>query len=157
MTASADPRRWRALAVLLMGQFASLLDLSVTNVALPSIGRSTGAGASELQWVITGYVLAFGLVPVIGGRLGDGRGRRRMFVVSMLGFVVASALVGLAPTPEVLIAARVVQGIFGGMIGPQVSGYIQNAFPPLERGGPSGGSASPWARVPRWGRWWRAC
>ncbi|KTS02455.1 MFS transporter [Microbacterium testaceum] len=134
MAPPVDPRRWRALGVLLMGQFSSLLDLSVTNVALPSIGRSTGAGPSELQWVITGYVLAFGLVPVIGGRLGDGRGRRRMFIVSMLGFVVASALVGLAPTPEVLIAARVVQGIFGGMIGPQVSGFIQNAFPPLERG-----------------------
>lgn len=117
-----------------MGQFASLLDLSVTNVALPSIGRATGADASELQWVVTGYVLAFGLVPVIGGRLGDGRGRRRMFIVAMLGFVVASAAVGLAPTAGVLIAARVVQGMFGGMIGPQVSGFIQNAFPPGERG-----------------------
>jgi EmrB/QacA subfamily drug resistance transporter len=119
---------------MLMGQFAALLDVSVTNVALPSIGRSTGAGASELQWMVTGYVLAFGLVPVIGGRLGDGRGRRRVFTIAVLGFVLASAAVGLAPTPEVLIAARVVQGLFGGMIGPQVSGFIQSVFPAGERG-----------------------
>ncbi|MFJ4038582.1 MFS transporter [Microbacterium sp. NPDC090007] len=134
MTSPPDPRRWRALSVMLMGQFAALLDVSVTNVALPSIGRSTGAGASELQWMVTGYVLAFGLVPVIGGRLGDGRGRRRVFTIAVLGFVVASAAVGLAPTPEILIAARVVQGLFGGMIGPQVSGFIQSVFPAGERG-----------------------
>ncbi|WP_295853554.1 MFS transporter, partial [uncultured Microbacterium sp.] len=132
MTASApapDPRRWRALSVMLMGQFAALLDVSVTNVALPSIGRSTGAGASELQWIVTGYVLAFALVPVIGGRLGDQRGRRRIFMIAVLGFVIASAAVGLAPNAGLLIAARVVQGLFGGMMGPQVSGFIQNAFP----------------------------
>ena len=137
MTASApapDPRRWRALSVMLMGQFAALLDVSVTNVALPSIGRSTGAGASELQWIVTGYVLAFALVPVIGGRLGDQRGRRRIFRIAVLGFVIASAAVGLAPNAGLLIAARVVQGLFGGMMGPQVSGFIQNAFPAWERG-----------------------
>ncbi|WP_295823865.1 MFS transporter [uncultured Microbacterium sp.] len=137
MTASApvpDPRRWRALSVMLMGQFAALLDVSVTNVALPSIGRSTGAGASELQWIVTGYVLAFALVPVIGGRLGDQHGRRRIFVIAVLGFVIASAAVGLAPNAGLLIAARVVQGLFGGMMGPQVSGFIQNAFPAWERG-----------------------
>lgn len=129
-----DPRRWRALSVMLMGQFVTLLDISVTNVALPSIGRSTGADASELQWIVTGYVLAFALVPVIGGRLGDGWGRRRVFTIAMLGFVAASAAVGLAPTAGLLIAARVVQGVFGGMMGPQVSGFIQNAFPTWDRG-----------------------
>jgi len=137
MTASApapDPRRWRALSVMLMGQFAALLDVSVTNVALPSIGRSTGAGASELQWIVTGYVLAFALVPVIGGRLGDQHGRRRLFTIAVLGFVIASAAVGFAPNAGLLIAARVVQGLFGGMMGPQVSGFIQNAFPAWERG-----------------------
>lgn len=119
---------------MLMGQFVTLLDISVTNVALPSIGRSTGADASELQWIVTGYVLAFALVPVIGGRLGDGWGRRRVFTIAMLGFVAASAAVGLAPTAGLLIAARVVQGVFGGMMGPQVSGFIQNAFPTWDRG-----------------------
>lgn len=129
-----DPRRWRALLVLLLGQFCALLDVSVTNVALPSIGRATGAAPSELQWIVTGYVLAFGLMPVIGGRLGDALGRRRLFVIGLAGFVVASAAVGLAPTPILLIVGRVIQGLFGGVLGPQVSGYIQNAFPRAERG-----------------------
>jgi EmrB/QacA subfamily drug resistance transporter len=137
--ADFDPRRWRALVVLLMGQFSALLDISVTNVALPSIGRSTGAMPSELQWIISGYVLAFGLMPVIGGRLGDDRGRRRMFMIGVIGFVIASAAVGLSPDPLFIIIARVVQGVFGGVIGPQISGYIQNAFPRSERGRAFGG------------------
>ena len=131
---SPDPRRWRALGVLLLGQFAALLDVSVTNVALPSIGRSTGSSPSELQWIVTGYVLAFGLMPIIGGRLGDIGGRRRIFIVGLVGFVLASAAVGLSPDPLFIIVARVVQGLFGGVLGPQVSGYIQNAFPRSERG-----------------------
>jgi EmrB/QacA subfamily drug resistance transporter len=129
-----DPRRWRALVVLLMGQFCALLDVSVTNVALPSIGRATGAGPAELQWVVSGYILAFALMPVIAGRLGDTRGRRRMFFIGVIGFIIASAAVGLSPSPLIMIAARVIQGLFGGLLGPQVSGYIQNAFPRSERG-----------------------
>jgi EmrB/QacA subfamily drug resistance transporter len=129
-----DPHRWRGLFVILLGQFCALLDVSITNVALPSIGRSLGAGSSELQWVVTGYVLAFALVPVIGGRLGDTRGRRRMFFIGLTGFVIASAAVGLSPVPLVMIFARVVQGFFGGLLGPQVSGYIQNTFAKSERG-----------------------
>ena len=129
-----DPRRWRGLFVLLLGQFCALLDVSVTNVALPSIGRATGAGPSELQWIVSGYILAFALMPVIAGRLGDTRGRRRMFFIGLTGFIIASAAVGLSPVPLVMIAARVIQGLFGGLLGPQVSGYIQNAFPRSERG-----------------------
>jgi EmrB/QacA subfamily drug resistance transporter len=131
---SADPRRSRALTVLLLGQFAALLDVSVTNVALPSIGRATGSSPSELQWIVTGYVLAFGLMPIIGGRLGDDRGRRRIFIIGLIGFVISSAAVGLSPDPLFMIIARVVQGLFGGVLGPQISGYIQNAFPREERG-----------------------
>jgi EmrB/QacA subfamily drug resistance transporter len=134
-----DPRRWRGLFVLLLGQFCALLDVSVTNVALPSIGRATGAGPSELQWVVSGYILAFALMPVIAGRLGDTRGRRRMFFIGLIGFILASATVGLSPSPLILIAARVIQGLFGGLLGPQVSGYIQNAFPKSERGRAFGG------------------
>ncbi|HEY1532200.1 MAG TPA: MFS transporter [Galbitalea sp.] len=134
-----DPRRWRGLFVLLLGQFCALLDVSVTNVALPSIGRATGAGPSELQWIVSGYILAFALMPVIAGRLGDTRGRRRIFFVGLAGFILASAAVGLSPVPLVMIAARVVQGLFGGLLGPQVSGYIQNAFPRSERGRAFGG------------------
>jgi EmrB/QacA subfamily drug resistance transporter len=133
-SASFDPHRWRSLTILLLGQFCAILDLSVTNVALPSIARATGAGPSELQWVISGYVLAFGLIPIIGGRLGDLRGRRMMFIIGLAGFVVASAAVGLGPSPLFIIVARVIQGLFGGVLGPQTSGYIQNAFPRQERG-----------------------
>lgn len=138
-----NPRRWRGLFALLLGQFCALLDVSVTNVALPSIGRSTGAGPAELQWIVSGYILAFALMPVIAGRLGDTRGRRLIFFVGITGFIVASAIVGLSPTPIVLIIFRVIQGMFGGLLGPQVSGYIQNAFPRAERGrafGALGGS-----------------
>ena len=82
----------------------TLLDVSVTNVALPSIGDDTGAGPSQLQWIVSGYTLAFGLVPVLGGKLGDDHGRRLMFQVGVGGFVVTSALSGLAPTAGFLIA-----------------------------------------------------
>src|SRR3954463_4126949 len=114
--------------------FMTLLDVSVTNVALPSIGDDTGAGASQLQWIVSGYTLAFGLVPVLGGKLGDDHGRRLMFQVGVTGFVVTSALSGLAPTAGLLIAARVLQGLFGGLINPQTSGLVQQMFSGADRG-----------------------
>lgn len=129
-----DPRRWKALIVCQVALFATLLDVSVTNVALPSIGRATGASASQLQWVVTGYVLAFGLVPVLAGRLGDDRGRRRMLLIGVGGFVLASIIVGLSPTAPVIIVGRLVQGVFGGLINPQVAGIVQAQFAGPERG-----------------------
>jgi EmrB/QacA subfamily drug resistance transporter len=130
----AAPHRWRALAVCQLALFATLIDVSVTNVALPSIGRATDASPSQLQWIVTGYILAFALVPVLGGRLGDDRGRRRMFLVGVGGFVVTSAVVGITPDPRLLIVARVVQGMFGGLINPQVVGIVQQLFSGAERG-----------------------
>jgi EmrB/QacA subfamily drug resistance transporter len=129
-----DPRRWIALGVSVSAVFMTLLDVSIVTVALPSIGDSTGAGPSQLQWVVSGYALAFGMVPIIGGRLGDDRGRKRMLLAGIAAFVVCSALVGLAPTPAVLIAGRVLQGLAGGLINPQVSGLVQQLFPRQERG-----------------------
>lgn len=129
-----DPRRWRALAVCLSAMFMTLLDVSIVAVALPSIGRGIGARPAELQWVVSGYALAFGMVPIIGGRLGDDRGRKRMLLLGIAGFVVCSAAVGLAPLPGILIAARVLQGLSGGLINPQVSGLLQQLFPLDERG-----------------------
>ena len=84
--------------------------------------------------MVSGYTLAFGLVPVLAGRLGDDHGRRRMFQVGMAGFAVTSALSGLAPTAAVLIAMRVLQGLSGGLINPQVSGLVQQMFRGAERG-----------------------
>ena len=133
-TEQLDPRRWVALGVCVSALFMTLLDVSIVTVALPSIGASTGAGPSQLQWVVSGYALAFGMVPIIGGRLGDDRGRRRVLLIGIAAFVVCSALVGLAPTPGVLIAGRVLQGLAGGLVNPQVSGLVQQLFPQRERG-----------------------
>ena len=134
VTAEPDPRRWRALAVCLCALFMTLLDVSIVAVALPSIGHGTGADPAELQWVVSGYALAFGMVPIIAGRLGDDRGRKTMLLLGIAAFVVFSASVGFAPTPGILIAARVLQGLAGGLINPQVSGLVQQLFAPGERG-----------------------
>jgi EmrB/QacA subfamily drug resistance transporter len=123
-----------ALGVCCSALFMTLLDVSITNVALPSIGASTGASPAMLQWVVSGYTLAFGLVPVLAGRLGDDYGRRQMFLIGVGGFVVTSALSGLAPGGGVLIAARVLQGLCGGLINPQVSGLVQQMFTGADRG-----------------------
>jgi EmrB/QacA subfamily drug resistance transporter len=126
--------RWVALIVCCSAMFMTLLDVSVTNVALPSIGHDLDAGNAELQWIVSGYTLAFGLVPVLGGKLGDDHGRRVMFQVGVGGFAVTSLLSGLAPSAHVLIAARVLQGLFGGLVNPQVSGLVQQMFRGAERG-----------------------
>ena len=127
-------RRWLALIVCCSALFMTLLDVSVTNVALPSIGRATGASPSQLQWVVSVYTLAFGLVPVLAGRLGDDYGRRLMFQIGVGSFAATSMLAGLAPTAAVLIGARVLQGLAGGLINPQVSGLVQQMFRSNERG-----------------------
>lgn len=129
-----DPRRWISLAVCCTALFMTLLDVSVVFVALPSIARSTGAGPSTLQWIVSGYTLAFGLVPVLGGRLGDDHGRRRMFQIGVGGFVVTSLLSGLSPGGGFLVTTRVLQGVAGGLINPQVSGIVQQLFRGHERG-----------------------
>ncbi len=134
MTPDDQRGRWVALIVCCSALFMTLLDVSVTNVALPSIARDTGAGPSELQWIVSGYTLAFGLVPVLGGKLGDDHGRRVMFQVGVGGFAATSLLSGVAPNAHVLIAARVLQGLAGGLVNPQVSGLVQQMFRGAERG-----------------------
>jgi EmrB/QacA subfamily drug resistance transporter len=131
---AADPGRWRALAVTQLAGFMSLLDVSIVNVALPSIQDGLDASAGTAQWVVSGYALAFGLALVPAGRLGDTHGRRRMFLVALAAFVATSALSGAAPTPELLVVARVLQGFAGGMLTPQGSGLIQDLFTGAERG-----------------------
>ncbi len=129
-----DPRRWKALAVCLVAGFMTLLDVSIVNVALPSIRVGLTAPASDLQWVVSGYALAFGLVLVPAGRLGDATGRRRVFIAGVALFGLASLACGLAPSSGLLVAARLVQGVGGGLINPQVSGLIQEMFRGGERG-----------------------
>jgi EmrB/QacA subfamily drug resistance transporter len=128
------PGRWHALTVSQVAAFMTLLDVSIVNVALPSIERDLGASAASVQWVVSGYALAFALALVPAGRLGDTLGRRRMFLIALSAFVATSALSGAAPTTRLLIAARLLQGIAGGMLLPQNSGLIQELFGGAERG-----------------------
>lgn len=135
MTSSPDAaERWRAFAVCMGAGFMTLLDVSIVNVALPPIEAGLDAGPSELQWIVAGYTLAFGLALVPAGRLGDIVGRRRMFVVGLSGFVLASAACGLAASAEMLAATRLVQGFAAGLLNPQVIGLIQQLFHGAERG-----------------------
>ncbi len=132
--AEPDPRRWRALTVTLVAGFMSLLDVSIVSVALPSIQRGLGTSASGVQWIVSGYALAFGLTLVPAGRLGDALGRRRMFLVALTAFVLFSGLAGAAPTMGLLIAARIAQGLAAGALAPQNTGLIQQLFSGAERG-----------------------
>jgi EmrB/QacA subfamily drug resistance transporter len=131
---TADPRRWRALVVIQLAAFMVLLDVSIVNVALPSIEHDLSMAPATAQWVVSGYALALGLTLVLAGRLGDALGRRRMFLISLAAFALTSALTGAAPSAGLLIAARLVQGIAGGMLIPQNSGLVQELFRGAERG-----------------------
>lgn len=126
--------RWSAFVICLGAGFMALLDVSIVNVALPSIERALEPSPSQLQWVVAGYGLTFGLVLVPAGRLGDVLSRRWVFVVGLSGFVLAAAACGFAPTPEVLVGLRLLQGVFAGVLNPQVIGLIQELFRGPERG-----------------------
>jgi MFS family permease len=128
-----DPRRWLALVVLLAGAFLPAFDFFVVNVALPSLQSELGARPAQLQFVVAGYSIGFAVLLVTGGRLGDLYGRKRMFMFGMAGFTIASALCGLAPTPNVLIAARVLQGLTAAVMNPQVLAIIRVTFLEGER------------------------
>src|ERR1700712_5205724 len=129
-----DPRRWRALAVCLIAGFMTLLDVSIVNVALPSMQRGVGASSAELSWVVSGYALTFGLVLVSSGRLGDDRGRKKMFLLALALFTLTSLAAGVSVNPTMLVVARLLQGVAGGMMNPQIIGVIQQLFRGKERG-----------------------
>ncbi|MFF4014765.1 MFS transporter [Streptomyces sp. NPDC001843] len=130
----SDPRRWKALAVTLVAGFMSLLDVTIVAVALPSMQRALHASAPAIQWVVSGYALAFALVLVTAGRIGDMIGRRRVFLLALGGFVLCSAAAGAAPTIGLLIAARLAQGVAAGCLAPQNSALIQQMFRGADRG-----------------------
>jgi EmrB/QacA subfamily drug resistance transporter len=141
---TGHPRRWAALAVLMIAGFMDLLDTTIVNVALPAIRSDLNAGYSAVQWVAAGYTLAFAVGMITGGRLGDLYGRKRMFLLGMAGFTVFSLLCGLAGSPEMLVGARVLQGLSASIMIPQVLSTMYATFPPAERasaGGMFGGIA----------------
>ena len=129
----SDPRRWLTLIILLLAAFMNLLDVSIVNIAIPSIQRNLHASYADVQWALAGYTLAYALVLVTGGRLGDSFGRKRLFLIGVTGFTIMSALCGAAQSPGILIASRVAQGAFGAIMIPQVLSVIQVIFPPAER------------------------
>jgi EmrB/QacA subfamily drug resistance transporter len=125
--------RWVLLATVL-GSGIAFLDTTVVNVALPAIGEDLDAGISSLQWVVNGYTLTLSGLLLLGGSLGDHHGRRKVFVVGVIWFAVASLLCGLAPTDEVLIAARALQGIGGALLTPGSLAIIEASFRREDRG-----------------------
>jgi EmrB/QacA subfamily drug resistance transporter len=128
------PHPWRALAICLVGGGMVLLDVSIVNVALPSIRSGLSASESALQWVLSGYALTFGLALVPAGRLGDVLGRRRMFLIGLALFTICSAVCGLAQSSSWLAVARLAQGLSGGALTPQISAVIQQVFRGQQRG-----------------------
>src|ERR1700684_924374 len=130
---TADPRRWLTLVILLLAAFMNLLDVSIVNIAIPSIQRNLHASYADVQWALAGYTLAYALVLITAGRLGDMFGRKRLFLIGVAGFTVFSALCGAAQSPGMLIACRVAQGAMGAIMVPQVLAVIQVIFPPRER------------------------
>jgi EmrB/QacA subfamily drug resistance transporter len=125
---TSDPR-WRALVVLCAGMLMVILDQTIVNVALPSIQRDLGFTQSGLAWVVNAYLIAFGGLLLLAGRLGDLLGRKRLFMAGMTVFTLASLACGLAESQGVLIAARFVQGIGGAMSSAVILGMIVTMFP----------------------------
>lgn len=119
---------WLGLSVLLLAGFVTIFDLFVVNVAIPSMQTELGASFAQIGFIVAGYELAFGVLLITGGRLGDLYGRRRLFIVGMAGFTVASALCGLAPNAAFLIGARVLQGLAAALLFPQVYASIRVNF-----------------------------
>ena len=133
-TAPADRGRWLTLAVVLAGAFMILLDSTIVNVAIPSIQRDLSASFGAIEWVISGYALAFGLMLIPAGRLADRYGHKRLFLIGLAGFTLTSAFCGTAGSPQALIARRVAQGAMAGVMNPAILAMIQVSFPPKERG-----------------------
>ena len=131
--ASADPRRWIALTILLIANFMNLIDVTVVNVAIPSMQTNLGADPSQIEWVMAAYVLAYALGLLPFGRLGDIVGRKQMFLIGVGLFTLGSFLCGIAPSIQLLIGARVLQGLAGSVMTPQVLSIAQVIFPPKER------------------------
>ena len=147
---SADPRRWLALGVIAVAQLMIILDASIVNIALPSAQKDLGISTADRQWVVTAYTLAFGGLLLLGGRIADYNGRKRTFLVGLIGFAVASGIGGLAPNAGLLFAARGLQGAFAAVLAPAALSLITVTFvAPKERaaafgvfGAISGGGAA---------------
>ncbi|MET8876887.1 DHA2 family efflux MFS transporter permease subunit [Nocardia sp. NPDC004604] len=122
-------RMWAILAVILAADILDLLDSTITNIAAPTIARDLHSGPSLIQWLGASYALSLGVLLVVGGRLGDRFGKRRLFLIGLAGFTLASVACGLAIDPATLITARLIQGAFGALLIPQGFGILTSTFP----------------------------
>src|SRR5262245_34328466 len=129
-----ENRKWWTLAAVAFGLFMIMLDNTIVNVALPSIQRDLHMPISSLEWVVTAYALTFAALLITGGTLADLFGRRRIFIVGLVVFTVASLLCGLAPSAGFLIGMRALQGVGAAMMNPATLSIISATFPPKERG-----------------------
>src|SRR5262249_252497 len=129
MPAASARLMWAILGVVLIADLLDLLDATITNIAAPTIVAHLGGGPALVKWLGAAHAPATGPPPGGGGGLGDKYGQRRLFLVGMTGFTLASAVCGLAPNPAVLIIARVVQGAFGALLIPQGIAIMTRTFP----------------------------
>src|SRR4051795_10663361 len=127
-TSSDERARWAALYVLCAGMLMIVLDVTIVNVALPSIQQSLGFSQSDLAWVVNAYLIAFGGLLLLAGRIGDLVGHRRVFLIGLAVFTAASLLCGLAETRWMLIGARFVQGVGGALTSAVTLGMIVTLF-----------------------------
>src|ERR671919_2020433 len=146
ITTKGDPHRWKALALLSLAQFLIIMDTSIIGVALPEIQQQFGFTQSDLQWIFSAYVIVFGALLLLGGRLSDIIGQRRIFVIGFAILTAASVLAGLASSGTILIAARALQGVGAALIAPSALSIVMNLFTiPAERNKAMGfwGAAAP--------------
>jgi EmrB/QacA subfamily drug resistance transporter len=129
-----DRRKRLALLAAILGSFVAALDATAVNVALPAIESDLGGGLAGQQWVSNAYLLTLGSLILVGGSLGDLYGERRIFTLGVVGFGIVSVICALAPSIEVLVAARALQGVFGALLTPSALAVIVASFPPDERG-----------------------
>lgn len=125
--------RWTALFIILLASFMNLLDVTIVNVSLPSLQKDMGASSTEIEWVVAGFILTFALGLLPFGRYGDIIGRKKMFLFGVGAFTVASILCGMAPSIQFLVGARLIQGVAGAIMTPQVLSIAQTIFPSHER------------------------
>ena len=120
----SDPNRFKALFVIAIAQLMIVLDASIVNLAIPSAQADLGIEPQDVQWVVTAYTLAFGGFLLLGGRIADFMGRKRTFIVGLLGFALASLLGGLAMNSSLLFGARALQGVFAALLAPAALALI---------------------------------
>lgn len=129
-----DPKRWIALIVIGIAQLMVILDATIVNIALPKAAAALNIDSSSYQWIVTAYALPFGALLLLGGRIGDYLGRKRVLMVSLAGFAIASAIGGAAQSSEMLFAARALQGVFAAMLAPASLSMLTVTFrDPKER------------------------